>query len=411
MTHDALAEPLLGRTVVLGVTGGIAAYKSAELCRRIIAANASVHCVLTRAAARFVGPTTFEALSGNPVGTDPFASSEPGLIEHIRLANLADLVVVAPATASFLARLAQGLADDLLGATLLATRAPVLVAPGMNVNMWEHRATADNVALLRSRGVRFVGPEEGDLACRTVGTGRMAEPESILEAMAGCLAPQDLAERSVLVTAGPTREALDPVRFLSNHSTGKMGFALARAARARGARVVLVTGPTPLATPLGVERLDVTSAEEMGMAVLELASSMDVVIKAAAVSDWRPESPNPTKGKKGQSDSKETLTLIRTPDILARLGAERTGPRPLLVGFAAETGDPTAEAQRKLVHKRCDLVVGNDVRPPDAGFGADTNRVVLVEPDTPPCPLPLASKDAVAHRILQRVAQLLSLYD
>ncbi len=391
---------LAGRRIVLCITGGIAAYKSAELCRGFIRAGADVHVVMTPAAQRFVGGVTFEALSGNPVSTDLFHAAEPGVIEHIRLADLAELLVVAPATAGFLARMAHGLADDLLGAVLLATTAPVLVAPGMNVNMWQHPATRDNLALLKNRGVHFVGPDEGDLACRTYGAGRMAEPPAILEAAGGVLLPSDLAGQQVLITAGATREPLDPVRFLSNRSTGKMGFALARAAAGRGARVTLVCGPHHLRPPLGVTCVDVETAAQMAEAVEGRVDSMDLVIMAAAVADWRPETVAPKKLKKQNAGDSDSLPLHRTTDILAELGRRRKGTRPLLVGFAAETGDPVMEAQRKLRDKGCDLVVANDVSEPDAGFAADTNRVVLVRPNADPEPLSLASKNAVAHQIL-----------
>lgn len=402
---------LASRRILLGITGGIAAYKSAELCRGLIGAGADVHVIMTAAAQRFVGAVTFEALSGNPVGTDLFHAAEPGVIEHIRLADLAELIVVAPATAGFLARLAHGLADDLLGAVLLASQAPVLVAPGMNVNMWKHPATQDNLELLKKRGVCFVGPDEGDLACRTYGTGRMAEPPAILEAAGGVLMPPDLAGRRVLVTAGATREPLDPVRFLSNRSTGKMGFALARAAAGRGAQVTLVCGPHHLRPPSGVTCVEVETAAQMAKAVLTRADDMDLVIKAAAVADWQPEQVAAQKLKK---DTKEqgagdtmTLPLRRTTDILAELGRRREGSRPVLVGFAAETGDPTSEAQRKLQDKGCDLVVANDVSDPDAGFAADTNRVVLVRPNAAPEHLTLASKDEIAHQVLDAVLTLL----
>jgi phosphopantothenoylcysteine decarboxylase/phosphopantothenate--cysteine ligase len=399
---------LASRRVVLGITGGIAAYKSAELCRGLIGAGADVHVVMTQAAQRFVGATTFEALSGNPVGSDLFRAAEPGVIEHIRLADLAELIVVAPATASFLARLAHGLADDLLGAVLLASQAPVLVAPGMNVNMWQHPATQDNLELLKKRGVHFVGPDEGDLACRTYGTGRMAEPTAILEAAGGVLLPSDLAGRRVLVTAGATREPLDPVRFLSNRSTGKMGFALARAAAGRGAEVTLVCGPHHLRPPAGVTCVDVETAEEMAEAVLTRADAMDMVIKAAAVADWRPETVAAGKLKKLDAGDTQDIALRRTTDILAELGRRRQSTRPVLVGFAAETGDPVAEAGRKLREKGCDLVVANDVSGPDAGFAADTNRVVLVRPDSAPERLSLASKNEVAHQIIDAAITLLN---
>ncbi len=394
---------LASRQIVLGITGGIAAYKSAELCRGFIGAGADVHVIMTQAAQQFVGAVTFEALSGNPVGTDTFRASEPGVIEHIRLAELADLIVVAPATADFMARQAHGLADDLLGAVLLASRAPVLVAPGMNVNMWQHAATQDNLALLKKRGVRFVGPDEGDLACRTYGTGRMAEPPTILEAAHGVLLPADLVGRRVLITAGATRESLDPVRFLSNRSTGKMGFALARAAAGRGAEVTLVCGPHHLPMPSGVTGVQVETAEQMAEAVLTRADDMDLVIKAAAVADWRPRDVAEQKLKKQDAGASQTLQLERTTDILAELGSRRQGGRPVLVGFAAETGDPEAEAQRKLRDKGCDMVVANDVSRSDAGFAADTNRAVLVRPDTPPEHISLTSKDEMAHQVLDAV--------
>jgi len=399
---------LASRRVVLGITGGIAAYKSAEVCRGLIGAGADVHVIMTAAAERFMGAVTFEALSGNPVGTDLFRASEPGVIEHIRLADLADLILVAPATAGFLARLAHGLADDLLSAVMLASRAPVLVAPGMNVNMWNHAATQDNVEVLGNRGVCFVGPDEGDLACRTYGAGRMAEPPTILEAARTAVGPSDLAGRSVLVTAGATREPLDPVRYLSNRSTGKMGFSLARAAAGRGAQVTLVSGPHHLRPPPGVTCVDVQTAEEMAEAVLTRADAMDLVIKAAAVADWRPDQVADHKLKKQGAPDTQTLALRRTTDILAELGRRRKGPRPVLVGFAAETGDPVDEAQRKVRDKGCDLVVANDVSRPDAGFAADTNRVVLVRPDAPPEHLSLASKDAIAHQVLDVALTLLA---
>lgn len=407
MKTTALREPLAARTVVLGIAGGIAAYKSATLVRRLIGAGADVHCVMTEAATRFVGSTTFESLSGNPVGLDPFEAAEPGTIEHIRLADLAELVLIAPATADLLARMAAGQANDLLTTLLLATRAPVLVAPGMNVNMWTHPATRDNVSRLQDRGVRFVGPDVGDLACRTYGAGRMAEPEQILEAVVAVLTPNDLAGTRILVTAGATREPLDPVRFLTNPASGKMGYALARAALARGAQVILVSGPTTLPAPVGVDRITVQSTEEMADAVLDRAPDQDVVIKAAAVVDWRPDHVEPQKIKKTGQRETATLSLTRTPDILALLGERREGNRPLLVGFAAETGDPETEARRKLASKNCDLIAANDVSKSDAGFGTDTNRVLLVSREGEPELLPLASKDAIAHRILDRVRDLL----
>ena len=404
------AHPRLRDTrILLAVTGGIAAYKSAELCRRLMQAGADVHCLMTPSATKLVGPMTFEALSGHPVGLDVFASTQPGRIEHITLAEQAHLVIVAPATADFLARYAHGHAGDVIGATLLATTAPVLIAPGMNVNMWAHPATQENLATLRRRGVLVVGPGVGELACGTYGAGRMAEPDEIVLAAAAALTPRDLAGRRVLVTAGATREALDPVRFLSNRATGRMGFALAQAAADRGAEVTLVAGPGALPDPPGVACVRVESAEEMAAAVLSRAADQDVVVKAAAVADWRPSARSDTKLKKAGVGNVMTLVLERTTDILRTLGERRgAARRPVLVGFAAETGDPVPEARRKLADKGCDLVVGNDVSAPDAGFGVDTNRVTLVRAGAEPEALPLMSKDEVAHRVLDAVAALLS---
>jgi phosphopantothenoylcysteine decarboxylase/phosphopantothenate--cysteine ligase len=399
---------LTQKRILLAVTGGIAAYKSAELCRRLIQAGADVHCLMTPSATKLVGPMTFEALSGHPVGLDLFQPSQPGRIEHITLAEQAHLVIVAPATADFLARYAHGHAGDVIGATLLATTAPVLIAPGMNVNMWDHPATQENLATLRRRGVLVVGPGVGELACRTHGAGRMAEPDEIVEAAGAALTPKDLAGRHVLVTAGATREALDPVRFLSNRATGRMGFAVARAAADRGARVTLVAGPGTLPDPAGVTCVRVESAEEMAGAVLSHAAGADVVIKAAAVADWRPARRAATKLKKTAAGEALTLELARTTDILRALGERRgAARRPVLVGFAAETGDPVPEARRKLADKGCDLVVANDVTAPDAGFGVETNQVTLVRAGCDPEALPLMTKLEVAHRVLDAVAALL----
>ncbi len=400
------AAPLAGTRVVLGVSGGIAAYKSVLLLRLLTSAEAYVQVVMTRAAQEFVGPTTFQALSGRPVFTDLFNLGQESEIGHVQAADGAALVVIAPATANTIARMAAGLADDALSALVLATRAPVLLAPSMNVNMWNNPATQRNLRALIERGFRTVGPDDGFLACKWTGTGRMAEPAAIMEAAAQVLSPADFAGRRVVVSAGPTHERLDPVRFLGNRSTGKMGFAIAAAAARRGAEVRLVAGPTYLPDPTGVHVVRVVSAAEMQRAVEEAAQDSDAVIMAAAVADYRPALPATDKIKK--TGDELSVSLVRTTDILASLGAARAGAkatRPVLVGFAAETTDVVAYARRKLVSKQCDLIVANDVSRADAGFGTDTNRVVLVDAGGETA-LPLASKANVAHAILDRVITL-----
>lgn len=405
---DGRAFPLKGKRIVLGVAGGIAAYKAAELVRLFVKAEAEVHVVMTAGAREFVTPLTFQTLSGHRVGTELFDLGQESEIGHIKLADRADLVVVAPATADLIARHAAGMADDLLATVLLATKAPVLLAPAMNVNMWEHPITQSNLTRLVSTGrVKVVGPGAGFLACRWTGPGRLAEPADIVEVAGRLLVEQDLAGKRVLVTAGPTREAIDPVRFLSNRSSGKMGYALARAAASRGAEVTLVSGPTSLAVPLGVEVLPVGSAHELGETTSVRAPGADVIIMAAAVADYRMETIAEGKLKKEQLGEKPSLGLTRNPDVLAELGrARREGRRPILVGFAAETEDLERRARAKLVTKGCDLVVANDVSEARAGFDVDTNRVVVVGPGEEVERVPLASKDEVAHRILDRIRRL-----
>jgi phosphopantothenoylcysteine decarboxylase / phosphopantothenate---cysteine ligase len=402
------ANPLRGRTVVVGVCGGIAAYKACELVRALVKAEAQVWVTMTTASRRFVGELTFQALSGHAVFTDLFDGGQEAEIGHIRIADRADLMIVAPATASTLARLAAGLADDPVSAVALATRAPLLLAPAMNVNMWDNPITRDNVRrLVEVRGARLVGPDAGFLACRWVGPGRMAEPTDIAEAAARVLSPADLAGRRVVVSAGSTREALDPVRFLGNRSTGKMGYALAAAAVRRGAAVTLVSGPSALEVPLGVTHQPVGDARQMEAAVVAAAAGADAVIMAAAVADFRPRSQAPSKLKKTALDPAPVLELERNPDILAGLGAARGGARkPVLVGFAAETEQVVANARAKLGAKRCDLVVANDVSRADAGFEVDTNEVVLVDAEGDQ-PLPAGTKAEVAHRIWDRVIAML----
>jgi len=405
---------LRGRRICLGISGGIAAYKGAELVRAFVKEGATVQVVLTRAAEHFVTKLTLQTLSGRPVASELFDLDAESQIGHIRVADEAELLVVAPATADLIARLAHGLADDLLATIALATKAPLLLAPAMNVNMWQHPQTQANLSHLVRRGVHTVGPDAGELACGWVGAGRMIEPPEIVEAARRILsrddAARDLAGVPVLITAGPTHEAVDPVRYLGNRSSGKMGFALARRAAARGAQVTLVAGPVALPTPPGVERVDVTSAREMRDAVLLREPDMRCIVKAAAVADFRPAAVPAEKIKKGDAEGM-TLQLLRNPDILAELGArrrERGGSTPILVGFAAETSDVEREAAAKLAKKGCDLLVANDVSQPDAGFSVDTNRVILFATDRAPERLPLLSKDQTADRILDRVVELLA---
>jgi phosphopantothenoylcysteine decarboxylase/phosphopantothenate--cysteine ligase len=389
--------------VVLGVTGCIGAYKACEVLRELQRREVDVHVVMTAAAARFVTPMTFEALSRHPVFHDQWALGENGDIRHVSLADDADLLLVAPATANILGKFAHGIADDPLSTLFLATRAPVVVAPAMNVNMFEHPAVTANLATLRSRGVAVVEPGSGYLACGWLGKGRLAEVGEIVEAaMAALGRRRDLEGETVLVTAGPTVEDVDPVRFLSNRSSGRMGYRIAEAARDRGARVVLVSGPTGLPVPSGVEVVGVRSAGEMQQAVADRVGPSTVVISAAAVSDYRPASPSRSKGKK--TDGPMSLELVRTPDILKGLGEAKGGR--VLVGFAAETEDLLGNATQKLEAKNLDLVVANDVTAPGAGFEAETNAVLILRRDGTRVAVPLASKREVAERILDEVGTL-----
>jgi phosphopantothenoylcysteine decarboxylase / phosphopantothenate---cysteine ligase len=402
------AHPLTGARIVVGVAGGIAAYKAAELVRLFDKAGAHVDVAMTPRAQKFVGPMTFQALTRRPVFTDLFSLTEEATIGHIQLADQADLVVIAPATASSISRLAAGQADDAVTAIALATKAPVLVAPSMNVNMWSHPLTQANVRrLVEVAGYRVVGPGDGFLACRWTGPGRLAEPADIAEAAAHLLAPQDLAGLRIVVTAGPTYEAIDPARFLGNRSSGKMGAALAAAARRRGAEVTLLLGPSAVAPPLGVTVIGVESAAQLEAALTAAAAGADAIIMAAAVADYRPARVSPQKLKRGQLGAKTELALVANPDLLAGLGKRRgTARRPLLVGFAAETQDVVANARAKLAAKRCDLVIANDVSEPGAGFAVDTNRVTVVDAGGA-TELPAGPKAEVAHRILDRIAGLL----
>jgi len=394
-----------GRSVVLAVGGGIAAYKACDLARLFVKGGAEVRVVMTPAATRFVGPLTFQALTGHPVLVDLLDPAADQAYGHLALARAAELLVVAPATADLIARLRAGMADDAVATTALACQGALLLAPAMNTRMWQSAAVRENVRELARRGWRLVGPASGLLADGDVGEGRLAEPAEIAAVAARLLGPRDLVGRKLVVTAGPTREALDPVRFLSNPSTGKMGYAVARVAARRGAEVVLVSGPVELPDPAGVTTVRVTSAEEMARAVDDASQDFDVFVGAAAVSDWRPKTTSPTKKKKGEGD--EDLVLTRTPDILAGLGKRFAGRGggPILVGFAAETEALVENARKKLASKRCDLVVANKVGKPGQGFASDRNRVTLVGPGERA--KIQGTKDEVAEAILDWVVLVL----
>jgi phosphopantothenoylcysteine decarboxylase/phosphopantothenate--cysteine ligase len=394
--------------ITLGVTGGVAAYKAAELVRRLQQDSFAIQVVITRGAREFITPLTFAALSGQKVITDLFAESggEANLesaIEHIAVAQRTDLLLVAPATADILAKFARGIADDFLTTLYLATTAPVVVAPAMNVNMWNHAATQENIEMLRARGVKIVDPDEGYLACGMTGAGRLASQEQIVAAVRKTLHfKRDLEGQTVLITAGPTCEDLDPVRFLTNRSSGKMGYAVAEAAARRGARVILVSGPTSLDAPSGVTRIDVRTADEMHRAVAEKFPECSSAIFAAAVADYRPVAKSEQKIKRDKEPV--TLSLQPTTDILASM-AKNKGER-LIVGFAAETQGVAENARKKLVAKNADMIVANDVTAEGAGFDHDTNIVTLFARDGRDLPLPRMSKSEVAQRILDEVVRL-----
>ncbi len=413
MTDDAASDTksggqamsLSGKRVLLGVTGSIAAYKAVEVLRELVRRGAEVRVAMTEAAQRFVTPLTFATLSRQPVLTDLFTLDYDREIGHVAAPARAHLLLVAPATAHTIARFAHGLADDFLTNIYLAASCPVLVAPAMDADMYRHPAVQENLETLRRRGVHIVGPASGELASGIVGPGRLAEPAEIVRAAEALLLDrQDLAGQVVLVTAGPTQEPVDPVRFLSNRSSGRMGFAVAEAARDRGARVILVAGPTELAPPASVEVVRVRTAEEMREVVLGRFGEATVVIKAAAVADYRPARARGQKLKK--QDAPLRLDLEPTPDILGELGKRKKGQ--ILVGFAAETHDVVANARDKLAKKNLDLMVANDVGAADAGFGVATNRVTLLTRAGEAEALPLLSKREVADRVLDRVVALLN---
>jgi len=393
-----------GKTVVLGVTGGIAAYKSCEIVSRLRKAGAQVHVIMTRNACQFVAPLTFETLSGNPCVTDTFDRPERWEVEHVALAKRADLFLIAPATANIMAKMAHGIADDMLSTTVLATRAPVLLAPAMNTGMWDNAATRENLRLLTGRGVLTIGPEGGLLACGDVGAGRMSEPAQIVERCAELLCHgRDMAGLRVLVTAGPTREAVDPVRFLTNRSSGRMGYAIAEAAACRGAQVTLVSGPVSIAAPAGVQVTPVQSTEDLLEAMLRLCPEQDLVIQAAAPADYRPAEAAPQKLKK-QGDGGLTLRLVATPDVAKAVG-EGKKPGQILVGFAAETEKLTENAGKKLDAKNLDMIVANDVTRPGAGFDVDTNIAEIITRESRE-ELPMMTKRALADEILTRALGL-----
>lgn len=392
---------LRDKRIVLGVTGGIAAYKACDLVSKLKKQGAQVRVVLTKHAAQFIPPLTFEALSGSPALMDTFAPRSE--MEHIALAKWADAFVIAPATANCLAKLANGIADDLLSTTALAMTAPLLIAPAMNANMWRHPATRQNMETLLARGAHVAGPDSGHLACGDEDVGRMSEPAQIVEAVRQMLCPRrDFEGRRVLVTAGPTVERIDPVRYITNRSTGKMGYAIAEAAKARGAETVLISGPVHLSAPAGVERVQVESSAQLCEAVLSRGAWADIVIQAAAPADFRPAQAAAQKIKK--TGEAMCIALEPTTDIAAELGRRKPAGQ-ILVAFAAETNDVLANAQGKLARKNADLVVANDVSRSDAGFGVDTNAVTLIS-RTDVRPLPLMSKRAVADAILDRIAEL-----
>lgn len=390
------------KVIVVGITGSIAAYKAAELVSQLKKRAAVVHCVMTEAAQAFVTPLTFRTLSQNPVITEMFAEPQHWEVEHIGLATAADLFVVAPATANILAKVSCGLADDFLSTAILATKAPVLFAPAMNVQMYENAVTQENITRLKERGYFFVEPGEGDLACGVQGKGRLAELELILARVEELLVQdKPLQGKKVLVTAGPTREPLDPVRFLSNRSSGKMGYALARQAQLMGAEVILISGPTALEPSPGVSFIPVETAEEMYQAVMAHAADCQIIIKAAAVGDYRPKERKTEKIKKQPGDL--VLELTRNPDILAELGSRKKENEQILVGFAAETEKVLLSAAEKVQKKHLDFIVANDVLRAGAGFACDTNIVTLVFPDGRKKEFGKLSKDEVARAILQEI--------
>jgi phosphopantothenoylcysteine decarboxylase/phosphopantothenate--cysteine ligase len=397
-----MSNIIAGKKIVLGVCGGIAAYKSVELLRLLIKEAAAVRVIMTANAAHFVGAMSFEALSRQKVVQNLFDGSEDASIQHIRWAQEADAVVIAPATANMVAKLANGIADDALSTFMLAVTCPVLVCPSMNTNMYNHPAVQRNIELLKNRGYKVPDPPAGELACGTSGPGRLPEPADLLDMVGGLLAPKDYRGKNIVITAGPTREAIDPVRFISNPSTGKMGYAIARAAEMRGANVILITGPTALTPPANVMVSKVATAAEMLNAVMDYAGHADVIIKCAAVADYRPTTVADQKIKK--TEDRLHLTLERTADILKAVAGVKKNQ--IVVGFAAETQELDRFATGKLEAKKLDMIVGNLIGSHGAGFGSDTNRVTFYFPDGTRLPVDTMAKEDLAHIILDHIARL-----
>ncbi|WP_199482628.1 bifunctional phosphopantothenoylcysteine decarboxylase/phosphopantothenate--cysteine ligase CoaBC [Vibrio owensii] len=398
-------QTLAGKKILLGISGGIAAYKCAELTRRLIERGAQVQVVMTKAAKEFITPLTMQAVSGRPVSDsllDPAAEASMG---HIELAKWADLVLLAPATADLIARMSAGMGNDLLTTLVLATDSPVAVSPAMNQQMYRNIATQENIATLARRGMHIWGPAAGEQACGDVGPGRMLEPMQLVGLCEQFFQPKLLAGKSVLITAGPTREAIDPVRYISNHSSGKMGFALANAAAQLGAKVTLVSGPVSLNTPAGVERINVASAQEMHDAVMAHAPSHDAFISCAAVADYRPENVASQKLKKTENNDQMTINMVKNPDIVATV-ANMTEQRPFTVGFAAETNDVETYARGKLVKKNLDMICANDVSVEGQGFNSNDNAITLFWPEGEQA-LALESKEALSFRILEKMHELM----
>ncbi|CCO48221.1 Coenzyme A biosynthesis bifunctional protein coaBC (Includes: Phosphopantothenoylcysteine decarboxylase; Phosphopantothenate--cysteine ligase) [Vibrio nigripulchritudo SOn1] len=399
-------QTLAGKKILLGISGGIAAYKCAELTRRLTERGATVQVVMTKAAKEFITPLTMQAVSGRPVSDsllDPAAEASMG---HIELAKWADLVLLAPATADLIARMAAGMGNDLLTTLVLATDAPIAVSPAMNQQMYANIATQTNIQTLADRGMRIWGPASGEQACGDVGKGRMLEPMQLVGLCEEFFTPSELAGKTVVITAGPTREAIDPVRYISNHSSGKMGFAIADAAAKLGASVTLISGPVSLATPAGVQRMNVDSAVEMHQTALEQAVKSDVFIGCAAVADYRPESVADQKIKKTDDSDSMTITMVKNPDIIASV-AQLTGNRPFTVGFAAETQDVETYARRKLSKKNLDMICANDVSISGLGFNSDSNALHLFWQDGDKV-LPTTSKTELGKALMKEIASKLS---
>lgn len=393
---------LTNKRILLGVTGGIAAYKSAELIRRLQDAGAEVRVVMTRAATEFITPLTLQALSGNPVHQDLFDTEAEAAMGHIQLARWADLILVAPATADFIARLAGGRGDDLLTTLCLASTAPIAVAPSMNQAMWTNQGTQENSDKLLRKGVRFFGPGEGDQACGDVGPGRLLEPQELVDLAAAIFPSTILSGKHLVITAGPTREAIDPVRYISNHSSGKQGFALAEAAVEAGASVTLIAGPTHLATPDRVKRIDIVSTEEMFNAVLAEVKNSDIYIGVAAVADYRPINPRKQKIKKSESSNATlSIELIENPDIIATVA--QLDPKPFTVGFAAETNNLIEYAKAKLINKGLDMIIANDVADSSIGFNSDENSTTVIWDDQQQV-IPQMSKQNVARKVIELIS-------